>query len=47
MLIDYIKEEAPIVPIRNLEHVAAVGKNIKGFWISPSGYMMINGITIE
>ncbi len=41
------KQEAPIVPIRNLEHVAAVSKNIKGFWISPSGYMMIKGITIE
>ncbi|WP_411503855.1 glutathione ABC transporter substrate-binding protein [Brevibacillus centrosporus] len=39
--------EAPMVPIRNLENVAAVGKNIKGFWISPSGYMMINDITIE
>ncbi|WP_312111274.1 glutathione ABC transporter substrate-binding protein [Brevibacillus reuszeri] len=40
-------DEAPMVPIRNLEHVAAVGKNIKGFWISPSGYMMINNITIQ
>ncbi|WP_301171330.1 glutathione ABC transporter substrate-binding protein [Brevibacillus nitrificans] len=39
--------EAPMVPIRNLENVAALGKNIKGFWISPSGYMMINDITIE
>ncbi|MED4781814.1 glutathione ABC transporter substrate-binding protein [Brevibacillus choshinensis] len=39
--------EAPMVPIRNLENVAAVGKNVKGFWISPSGYMMINDVTIE
>ncbi|MED1723400.1 hypothetical protein [Brevibacillus parabrevis] len=31
-----------MVPIRNLEHVAAISKKIKGFWISPSGYMMIN-----
>ncbi len=41
------ESEAPMVPIRNLENVAAVGKNVKGFWISPSGYMMINDITIE
>ncbi|WDV96866.1 glutathione ABC transporter substrate-binding protein [Brevibacillus parabrevis] len=40
-------KEAPMVPIRNLEHVAAVSKKIKGFWISPSGYMMINDITME
>lgn len=39
--------EAPMVPIRNLENVAAVGKNVKGFWISPSGYMMINNIAID
>lgn len=39
--------EAPMVPIRNLENVAAVGKNVKGFWISPSGYMMINDIAID
>lgn len=40
-------DEAPMVPIRNLEHVAAVGKNIKGFWISPSGYMMIKDVMIQ
>lgn len=40
-------DEAPMVPIRNLEHVAAVGKNSKGFWISPSGYMMIKDVMIQ
>jgi peptide/nickel transport system substrate-binding protein len=40
-------KEAPMVPLRNMEHVAAIGKNVKGFWISPSGYMMINDITIQ
>lgn len=40
-------KEAPMVPIRNLENVVAVSNNVKGLWISPSGYLMIDKIAID
>lgn len=40
-------KETPFVPIRNLENIAAVSKNVKGVWMSPSGYLMINEVTIQ
>ncbi|RNB82394.1 glutathione ABC transporter substrate-binding protein [Brevibacillus fluminis] len=39
--------EAPMIPIRTIENIAAVSNRIKGFRISPSGYLMINDVTME
>ncbi len=40
-------KDALLVPIRNLEHVTAISKNVQDFWISPSGYLMINEVKIH
>lgn len=40
-------ENALLVPIRNLENLAVVSKNIQGFSISPAGYLMIHNVAIE
>lgn len=40
-------EEAPIVFLRNDEDLAAIGSNVKGFWMHPSGLYMIDKVTVE
>jgi peptide/nickel transport system substrate-binding protein len=42
-----VKKDVLLVPVRNLEHVAALSKNVQDFWISPSGYLMINEVKIH
>ncbi|ANE45192.1 ABC transporter substrate-binding protein [Paenibacillus swuensis] len=39
--------EAAIIPIRNLQNNAAISKKVKGFWINPSGYLMVNEASVE
>lgn len=38
--------DALLFPLRNLEYIAATRKNVHGFWISPSGYLMINEVVL-
>lgn len=40
-------KDAPYIPVRVIENVAAVAKNVSGFSISPSGYLEINDVTIK
>ncbi|MEC1522635.1 glutathione ABC transporter substrate-binding protein [Neobacillus niacini] len=40
-------EEAVYIPVRVIENLAAVAKNIQGFAISPSGYLEINDVSIQ
>ncbi|MDQ0198746.1 glutathione ABC transporter substrate-binding protein [Neobacillus ginsengisoli] len=40
-------KDAPYIPVRVIENVAAVAKNVKGFSISPSGYLEINDVSIK
>lgn len=40
-------DDAPMIFLRNDENIAAVGKNVKGFWIHPSGIYMIDDVTIQ
>ncbi|KWW21869.1 MULTISPECIES: glutathione ABC transporter substrate-binding protein [Bacillaceae] len=39
--------DTPYIPVRVIENVAAVAKDVKGFSISPSGYLEINEVTIK
>lgn len=39
--------DSPYIPVRVIENMAAVSKNIEGFAISPSGYLEINNISIK
>lgn len=39
--------DTPYIPVRVIENVAAVSKEVKGFSISPSGYLEINDITLK
>ncbi|WP_088044433.1 glutathione ABC transporter substrate-binding protein [Bacillus sp. EAC] len=39
--------DAPYIPVRVIENVAAVSKDVKGFSISPSGYLEINDVSIK
>lgn len=39
--------DTPYIPVRVIENVAAVAKEVKGFSISPSGYPEINDVTIK
>lgn len=39
-------KDAVFIPIRNGEQIAAINKNVKGFWMNPSGYLMINEVSI-
>ena len=41
------KGDTPYIPVRVIENVAAVAKDVKGFSISPSGYLEINDVTIK
>ncbi|MFD1781017.1 glutathione ABC transporter substrate-binding protein [Fredinandcohnia salidurans] len=40
-------EDALSIPVRVIENVAAISKNINGFSISPSGYLEINNVSID
>lgn len=40
-------EESVYIPVRVIENMAAVSKDVKGFTISPSGYLEINDISIK
>ncbi len=40
-------QDAPIVLIRNDQDLVASGKSVKGFWMHPSGIMMLNDVTIQ
>ncbi|MBM7570043.1 glutathione ABC transporter substrate-binding protein [Aquibacillus albus] len=40
-------EEAVFVPVHYLENTAAIGKNVKGLYMSPSNYLMINDVSIK
>jgi peptide/nickel transport system substrate-binding protein len=39
--------DAVYIPVRVIENLAAVAKNVNGFSISPSGYLEINDISIK
>lgn len=39
--------DTPYIPVRVIENVAAVSKDVKGFSISPSGYLQINDVEIK
>ncbi len=40
-------EDAVYIPVRVIENLAAVAKNVNGFSISPSGYLEINDVSIK
>ncbi|MET3291591.1 UNVERIFIED_CONTAM: peptide/nickel transport system substrate-binding protein [Brevibacillus sp. OAP136] len=40
-------QEVPYIPYRSSENLAAIAKNVKGAWISPSGYLEINDVTLQ
>ncbi|KAB2328641.1 glutathione ABC transporter substrate-binding protein [Cytobacillus depressus] len=40
-------EDAVYIPVRVIENLAAVTKNVEGFSISPSGYLEINDVSIK
>lgn len=40
-------EESVYIPVRVIENMAAISKDVKGFSISPSGYLEINDISIK
>jgi peptide/nickel transport system substrate-binding protein len=40
-------EDAIYIPVRVIENLAAVTKNVDGFEISPSGYLEINDVSIK
>lgn len=40
-------KDAVFIPVRVIENVAAISKNVDGFEISPAGYLEINDVTIK
>ncbi|WP_066065077.1 glutathione ABC transporter substrate-binding protein [Neobacillus soli] len=40
-------KDAVYIPVRVIENLAAVAKNVEGFSISPSGYLEINDVSIK
>lgn len=40
-------EDAVYIPVRVIENMAAVAKNVKNFYMSPSGYIEINEVSFE
>ncbi|WP_309228309.1 glutathione ABC transporter substrate-binding protein [Virgibacillus saliphilus] len=41
------KEDAPYTYLRHSQDIAAVQKGVEGFWIHPSGLLMLNDVTID
>lgn len=39
--------EVPVIPIRTIHHVSVAGKDVRGFWLSPVGYLMLNDVTVQ
>jgi peptide/nickel transport system substrate-binding protein len=39
--------DSPYIPVRVIENMAAISKDVVGFAISPSGYLEINDISIK
>ena len=39
--------DLPLVPIRNVEYIYAISKNMKGLWVNHIGYVMLNDVTIQ
>ncbi|MDF2680188.1 MAG: putative transporter substrate binding protein [Brevibacillus sp.] len=40
-------KEAPVIPIRTIDHVSVTAKDVRGFWLSPVGYLMLDEVTIQ
>jgi peptide/nickel transport system substrate-binding protein len=40
-------DEVPLLPYRSSENLAAIAKNVQGIYISPSGYVEVNEVTIQ
>ncbi|WP_088044430.1 glutathione ABC transporter substrate-binding protein [Bacillus sp. EAC] len=40
-------EEVPYVPIRNYEHLAVYGSTVKGLWLNPASYLMLDDVTVK
>ncbi|OLO42314.1 glutathione ABC transporter substrate-binding protein [Alkalihalophilus pseudofirmus] len=40
-------EDAVYIPVRVIENLAVIGKDVKGFSISPSGYLEFNDVSIQ
>ncbi|WP_409344297.1 glutathione ABC transporter substrate-binding protein [Paenibacillus sp. MBLB4367] len=40
-------KEAPVVPIRTIDHIAVSSKSVKGFWLNPIGYLMLDNVTVQ
>lgn len=40
-------DEVPLLPFRSSENLAAIAKNVQGIYISPSGYVEVNEVTIQ
>ncbi|MFY0804532.1 glutathione ABC transporter substrate-binding protein [Peribacillus frigoritolerans] len=41
------REEVPYVPIRNYEHLAVYGGTVKGLWLNPANYLMLDDVTVK
>ncbi|OPH56003.1 ABC transporter substrate-binding protein [Paenibacillus ferrarius] len=39
--------DVALLPYRSSENLAAIAKNVQGVWISPSGYIEINDVTMK
>ncbi|MFC6116836.1 glutathione ABC transporter substrate-binding protein [Sporosarcina thermotolerans] len=39
--------DAPMIFFRNSEYISAIGKNVQGFWIHPSGVYMLDDVTVK
>ncbi|TBL73318.1 glutathione ABC transporter substrate-binding protein [Paenibacillus thalictri] len=39
--------DAVVIPLRSTESLAAISKKVEGVWISPSGYIEINDVTMK
>lgn len=40
-------KDSPLIPIRTIDHVSVTAKNVKGFWLNPVGYLMLNDVTVQ
>jgi len=40
-------DEVPYVPIRNYEHLAVTGSSVKGLWLNPASYLMLDDVTVK
>ncbi len=40
-------KDAPMILVRNDMDLIAVGKGVKGFWMHPSGIMMLSNVTVQ